>query len=323
MNLRQLAAGALLVLLGVGCARADMPFGVDFRYVNIMPGQTLGEIIASLYADSRVPRPLLVREMVRLNPHAFPGADPNRMLAGIKLVLPRDEDLLAASQTTAGRVTRIEGQPRATGAFGATRDLEPGGRVFVGDLLSTAAGARLHLMMSDGAHLYLRPCSEFRIDEYIYQAGRNGRSRMQLLRGGVATRTGAIGREFRRDYALATPVATVGVRGTEFALRYCADRQCRQCVGAGADDDLHVGVTRGAVEVDLGANRVEVESDTYLLASGRDGSTRWSAAEPADLLGEVRDGEPPLATQAAPATAPDTGRGLWWVLGGLLLLILL
>ena len=177
--------------------------------------------------------------------------------------------------------------------------------------------------MSDGAHLYLRPCSEFRILDYTYEPGRSGRSRMQLLRGAVATRTGAVGREFRQNYALATPVATVGVRGTEFALQYCADRQCRMGEQAPADRDLHVGVTAGAVELALGQRRIEVDAGRYLLATSGGEATRWSDAHPDDLLQSVREGQRPPPLFAAPQPEPDSGPGLWWLLGGLLLLVLL
>ncbi len=116
----------------------------------------------------------------------------------------------------AGIVLFATGSVTATGADGVNRELTRRSPVFAGDLLQTAPGARAQVRFTDHSIVALKPASVLRIDAYTFQADGSSvqQSVMSLIRGGLRTVTGAIGKTNKNDYRLNTPVATIGVRGT-------------------------------------------------------------------------------------------------------------
>ena len=124
------------------------------------------------------------------------------------------------------------GNVSAVNGAGVARALSKGAEVLAGDTIDTGTG-RAQLRFSDGAYISLQPGSQFRIDEYNY-SGKNDdteRSFFSLLKGGLRTITGLIGRTNRRNYQVRVPVATIGIRGTEYTLLF--DGSARGSVGEG------------------------------------------------------------------------------------------
>lgn len=74
-----------IVLEYRGTGGGSLPSGSGGHVVA--PGETLTAILRRAYGPSADLR-ALVAETVRLNPQAFRGGDPNRLLAGQRLVLP-------------------------------------------------------------------------------------------------------------------------------------------------------------------------------------------------------------------------------------------
>lgn len=131
-----------------------------------------------------------------------------------------------------------------------------------GDTLVTSLAGRMHVRMKDGAMIALKPDTRFSIEQYTLDedaaddssgvttdrpgagpvVGRsNGLAVMSLLRGGFRTLTGLIGRRDRGAYSVKTPVATIGIRGTDYTAYYCGGGQC------GGGEGLHLGVWDGGV----------------------------------------------------------------------------
>jgi hypothetical protein len=92
-----------------------------------------------------------------------------------------------------------------------------GSTLDAGDTVRTAKG-RAQIRFTDGGYTSLQPNTEFRIDDYHYDTKRKEESvgLFSLLKGGLRTITGAIGKIRKKAYQLRTPVATVGIRGTEY-----------------------------------------------------------------------------------------------------------
>ncbi|MBU6508798.1 MAG: hypothetical protein KGQ73_01260 [Gammaproteobacteria bacterium] len=65
----------------------------------------------------------------------------------------------------------------------------------------------------------------------------------RLLKGGLSAISGFIGHVERQDYAVETPVATIGIRGTGYELRYC-ESGC-----AAGQQGLYTGVGSGTIAV--------------------------------------------------------------------------
>jgi hypothetical protein len=98
---------------------------------------------------------------------------------------------------------------------GVERPLARGTELDNGDVVRTNNG-RAQIRFTDGAYVSLQPNTEFGIREYRYENKTNGSERgfFGLLKGAMRTVTGAIGRINRDRYQIATPTATVGIRGT-------------------------------------------------------------------------------------------------------------
>lgn len=87
--------------------------------------------------------------------------------------------------------------------------------------MDTGSG-RTQLRFTDGSMVSLQPQTQFRIDAYEYREGPAGSEKgfFSLLKGAMRTITGAIGKTDRKNYRLDTAVATIGIRGTEYAVAY-------------------------------------------------------------------------------------------------------
>src|SRR3990170_2672679 len=115
----------------------------------------------------------------------------------------------AAGRTefTIGGVTLARG--------GVEQPLVRGTELDNGDVVRTNSG-RAQIRFTDGSYVSLQPNTEFGIREYRYENKTDGTERgfFGLLKGAMRTVTGAIGRINRDRYQIATPTATVGIRGT-------------------------------------------------------------------------------------------------------------
>lgn len=126
--------------------------------------------------------------------------------------------LLGAS---VARVDFAVGNVTAVAPDGRSRPLSRGSEIDVGDMVATRQG-RAQLRFTDGARMSLQPGTEFKVDEYQFAGKADGDENivMSLLKGGMRTITGLIGRINRDKYKLRTEVATIGIRGTEYSVSY-------------------------------------------------------------------------------------------------------
>jgi hypothetical protein len=146
----------------------------------------------------------------------------------------------AMAAIEAGRVLAVTGQVTATQPESESRVLNAGSVVFGGDLIRTAADAAVQIRYTDGALASLTGGSRYRIDDYAYAPGERGF--FSLLKGGLRTLTGLIGKNERANYRVTTPVATIGIRGTDYELRLCQD-DCPP----GFENGLYLTVFEGAI----------------------------------------------------------------------------
>lgn len=118
---------------------------------------------------------------------------------------------------TAGRVSFVSGEVTASSAGGGARALQRGDVISGGDKISTRAG-RIQIRFSDGGFVSLQPNTVFGVDEYLYSNRKPEETSLffSLLQGGMRTITGAIGKVNKQSYKVRTPVATIGIRGTEY-----------------------------------------------------------------------------------------------------------
>lgn len=179
-----------------------------------------------------------------------------------------------AAHAAAGQVLfalgRVEIQ-RAGQTLAATR----GAPVEVGDTISTGPTGLAQVRLKDGALLSLRYGSTMKVEEFQLPAAApaaapgaapvvagpaasgGGRSVLRLLRGAFRTVTGLIGRNVNDSYHVVTPVATIGIRGTDYSAAYC-NGDCGT-----TPDGLYVGVSSGTIELNNDGGQLVLTNDRY------------------------------------------------------------
>ncbi|MDP2786093.1 MAG: FecR family protein [Sulfurimicrobium sp.] len=133
----------------------------------------------------------------------------------IFIILPAQADQLA------GEVTAAMGEARIVASAAGERAAAQGMPLQVGDILQTGPGGHMHIRMVDDALISLRPNSKLRITQYAYQPGVTATTqiRFDLLQGTVRSVTGKGGELAKERFRMNTPVAAIGVRGTDFIVQ--------------------------------------------------------------------------------------------------------
>ena len=131
------------------------------------------------------------------------------LVVGLLIGLP------VQAQQAAGQVERQKG-PASRVAADGTVALAEGARVFVDDEIRTGPGARLLIRFDDESTMTLGENANITIDELIYAPGGDSSQLLAIARGVFQFATGEIGKLSPQSVTVTTPVATVGIRGTEF-----------------------------------------------------------------------------------------------------------
>jgi hypothetical protein len=205
----------------------------------------------------------------------------------------------------AARVLILRGKVVAVDRDGNRRTLARGSEVFEGDTLTTGKTSQAQLRFTDGALLSLRAESEFRVDEYRFEEGDRGiqRAFFSLLRGGLRTITGLVGKRRREDYRVDTPVATIGKRGTHYALYLC---QAGGCVSPERlKDGLYGGVAEGAVAATTKKAVKVFAADQYFHVASLDAVPESLLKPPAILF----QGDVPAIQAKERRRVPSDGLG--------------
>ena len=144
------------------------------------------------------------------------------VLALAAAVAPR---LAGADANEVGRLVSRVGEVRATGGAWESRDLERGSRIFEKDVIITGPEGRAKVRFFDKALVELKPDTRFAVERYREKASKGGKKGvlMRLWEGAFRTVTGWIGGDEKEEYKVKTPAATIGIRGTRYAARYCEE----------------------------------------------------------------------------------------------------
>ena len=116
-----------------------------------------------------------------------------------------------AAATGVGEVARarqlVEGH-----LAGQSRSLSPASPIFLNETVETGVASRAELELGDQSRLALGERAQVVIDEFV--AGTGGNAVLKLVRGALRYTSGVAKRG--RKVTLVTPVATIGIHGTDF-----------------------------------------------------------------------------------------------------------
>ena len=190
-----------------------------------------------------------------------------------------------ATAAEAGRVVFVTGQAQV-GRHAAAQDAAVG----EGDELSTGADGYIYVRTVDNGFLILRPNSTARIVAYSIDRGDPAKTqvKLELLQGVARTISGQGVKQARQNFRFNTPVAAIGVRGTDFTV-YTDQQTTRVTVLSG-----------GVVMSGFGANCSAAGTGP---CEGRD--ARELFAGQAGLLLQVERGSKVPQLLQNPALSPD------------------
>ena len=124
-------------------------------------------------------------------------------------------------QDMVGEASMTIGAVRATSADGVARPLERGSPIRVGDKIETGEGGHVHIRFVDGGRLSVRPSSRLQVENYARSTDTSALTaiKFRLDEGVVRSITGAWGEAARDRFRLNTPVAAIGIKGTDFVVK--------------------------------------------------------------------------------------------------------
>lgn len=117
----------------------------------------------------------------------------------------------------AGVITHLSGTMSVQRPDGSVRILSQKSEVQPGDVLTTQKDSYAQINFTDGSAATMRPNSTMKLEAYSFnkEAPQSDNMFMRLLKGGLRTVTGLIGKRGNQDsYKIGTSTATIGIRGS-------------------------------------------------------------------------------------------------------------
>lgn len=197
--------------------------------------------------------------------------------------------LLAATGVRAqdvGEVSLLIGEARVTRADGSQHALKRGAAIRVGDRIETQANGHVHMRFIDKGAVSVRPDSTLEVQSYRYDAERPelNEVRLRVDKGIGRSISGAATELDKTRFRLNTPIAAIGVRGTDFIVQTDASG-VRATVNDGAIvvSALSAACSGAAQEGCAGARELSADMGR-LMAEVRAGDSSTHLVPAADMV---------------------------------------
>lgn len=166
--------------------------------------------------------------------------------------------IYAADAPAVGQVVWVRGEVQAVSATNVSRTLQRRSPVYQQDTITTSDTSSGEIVFTDNSVVSLRSGTVFKIDQYKYNPANSSDSKYvaSVAKGGFRTITGLISKQKPENYQVNTPVATIGVRGTDYTLFYQATKGLSVMLTHGR---IYVVNAEGQLELDAAKNRIYAE----------------------------------------------------------------
>lgn len=204
-----------------------------------------------------------------------------------------------AKDTSVAKVVEIKGDVFAQNRANKNaqeRKLTMGSGLNPQDFLTSQANSHLVMVFRDGEKVTLHPNSEFDIVKYDFeQPGKKDQILFKLAAGGMRALTGSIGKKDKSAYALDTPVATIGIRGTDGTTALVSNVEGDPSTVLVTHEGTQ-SLTTQAGSIDVGANQAGMASSANVPPI---------SIPVQNVPSTVQDS---IKNTPAPATAPDANK---------------
>ncbi len=126
----------------------------------------------------------------------------------------------ASASYVGGEVMFVSGAASRTLANGSSAPVAKGLTLLEGDRIVTQPDSHVYVRLRDGGLLVVRPASELKVDRWRFDPGHPQQSQIKYtLENGAARHvSGEAAKAARDKFRFNTPVAAIGVRGTDFTV---------------------------------------------------------------------------------------------------------
>jgi len=206
-----------------------------------------------------------------------------------------------AQSPVAGTITLLNGQAQVSGPATPAHALAKGDPVYAGDVVETLGSSYALIRFTDQGSVLLRPNTRFQLEKYQYKAAEAPAAAptaaaplaplqvvaasepdsnfFRLLKGSLRAVSGLVAHADYRHYLLSTPVATMGIRGTDFVVALC-DAACQNDPtvlqnlpkGETLDGAVIAGVNQGEIVVTSFTGSTTTLSATQYVVTLADGT---------------------------------------------------
>jgi len=170
---------------------------------------------------------------------------------------------LAAEPEPIGKMVWVKGQVQATAPDGKSRILQRRSAIYEKDEITSSSHGTGQIVFTDGGLLSISAATSLRMERYQYNktAPASDKYIVNVTKGGFRTITGAISKSNPEGYQVNTPVATIGVRGTDFSFYYVA-------CAVGSNCGLSVKIIGGSISIqNAGGNIILTQGSNMLYAN--------------------------------------------------------
>jgi hypothetical protein len=166
---------------------------------------------------------------------------------------------LAMAGQVAGTVINLSGPLMAQKADGKVKVLALRSEVESGDTLVSEKNTYAQIKFIDNSEITLKPNTTFKVEAFAFDAGKpeGDSASFNLVKGGLRSITGLLGKRNKEKFQLKTPTATIGIRGTTFVAEY---------IPASAEPALAMRYSLSSV---LLAGQIELPVQLAQLAPGK------------------------------------------------------
>jgi hypothetical protein len=205
-------------------------------------------------------------------------------------------DDAAAQGASIGQIIWTKGVVQATQPAGTPRTLQRRSAIYEHDVITTGKDGSGEMTFADSTLVALNPDTEMKVDTYKYNKAdpAQDKSVMSLVKGGFRTITGAIPKENPDAYKITTPVATIGVRGTQYATVLSPTK------------GLLVRIESGTIEVTNDAGKIELHKCDGPNTAGK-GCNSFGIVTSFTISPSVAQAMPPELGNVTPVTPPPAG----------------
>ena len=171
----------------------------------------------------------------------------------------------SALAAQAGNVTRIKGDVFIARPDVPVVSAKSDDAINEGDLITTAKGAEVIIKFKDNSIITMRPDSSLLVAKFSHEDKSTDSFLTNLVKGGLRTVTGLLGKQRPESVKFTTATATIGIRGTDFEIAILADDTAD--ARAGTYNYVHDGSTSmGLEKAETGPTSIVVKPEETGLA---------------------------------------------------------